>query len=74
MRLPYQGAEGMAVELQAGRLPAAKSVPKVQSGVLTFVRVKPHNIFKETPGKFPDVFVAAKTGVLSQNTSFSKPN
>ena len=42
--------------------------------ILTFVSVTPLDIFKETSGQFPDIFVATETGILSQKWSFPHPN
>lgn len=46
---------------------AAKPVTTVQDNVLTFVNVKEKtlDIFKETPGPFPSIFMVTKTGILS---------
>lgn len=38
----------------------AKSVTTVQGCVLTFVSVTPQDIFWQTSGQFPDLFVATK--------------
>lgn len=49
---------------------AHKLVTTVHVHVLTPESAKPLNIFKETLGNFPAVFVTTESGILSQNMIF----
>ena len=53
---------------------ADKPVTTVQDCVSTFVSETSLDIFKETSGEFTVMFMATKSGILSQNMVFSYPN
>ena len=61
-RVLYHEVKGMVVESEAGK--AAKPVDVVLDSVSTFSSMTPLDIFKETLGQFPAMFLALNADIL----------
>lgn len=61
-RVVYHEMEGMVVEFKARK--AAKPVDVVLDSFLTFSSMMPLDIFKETVGQFPAMFLATEVNIL----------